>query len=495
MFSTEIQVPSNKAGRVVGKGGKNVKRLGTETNTVIRVGTNTHDTGGGAGQSVSVIISGATMATCQAAASKLLALVQGKKPAVYTLTRAQKHSRKFTPAICSLCNTALNSLKTCITHVASRRHVELAGGVCVCGDKCTPGESIIASMLACSAQRSNLAKLGFDVEAIADALVDGGTVSTVDGAAKASKEIAADADWLVEQSIRYVSWNGLSDKGGTTFPLTQAAPLEQSLRRVAINQTPPLFEAPANMPVLLPPRKPRYTKERWPESAGAIPVAVAATVKAGESIDDVDIICGTSFIRAMCGQSRDTSHKYYLQRRGETLLVQKNPNRKTNDMTDPGVLVEDCCCKTAPHMTYFSVSRFKVGQYVLMTAAEVDGFSKETNRPVELKTKNKASQPSQRDLLQISINGSSHIAQFILSKDEKQLESLKMYSIDEIRKNKAEYWIFAGQRLKYVLGLILNNEAVKGAIERPITLSFGNDKLPVFSPAPDGTAVVPPGAA
>ena len=79
---------------------------------------------------------------------------------------------------------------------------------------------------------------------------------------------------------------------------------------------------------------------------------------------------------------------------------------------------------------------------------------------------------------------------FALIKSKKG--QLSLDGIDVIASNEDQY-IYAGQRIKYMLPLVLDNQKVLSAIERPVMMSFSeDDKLPLSSPAPPGSSVVPP---
>ena len=140
-------------------------------------------------------------------------------------------------------------------------------------------------------------------------------------------------------------------------------------------------------------------------------------------------------------------------------------------------------------MTTFSLVKFQVGDYGLMLSTEVDGLDS-TGECVEVKVRNK---PSLKmwEIIQASVNGSARIAGITPSADKTNLESIKIFSVQNEREQRKEKWTYNGQRAKYILSLIWNNPLVQSSTDAPVLMKFDQQKMPNFSPAPPGSSIIP----
>lgn len=214
---------------------------------------------------------------------------------------------------------------------------------------------------------------------------------------------------------------------------------------------------------------------------------------------EVSAIVTTSFLHAIGGESQLMSETFLIQQVPGTNAIIASCQKKSSHLsTDIGILTEQICFPLQQeHASSYVISQIQVGNFKLMVTSEVDGYDTATQRPVEIKAKKKA-RVSMKDFMQVMVNGSSKICIFKPSNDAKVLETLTEHSLVEGaefmegRKNEAT-WLYKGQRIKHILDIILNHPMVQNATDRPVALNFDYQKLPIFSPGPQDSSLVPLG--
>jgi hypothetical protein len=353
------------------------------------------------------------------------------------------------------------------------------------------------SMLECPVHRIELIKLGFDVFAMDAAVEDKSAFDrpTVDAALENAKQFPPDFDWLQERAHWFVLWNGRCIENAKELPLSRAANFKHSVRRVKMSVRPPIFRRP-EIPRHYHPRPKLYKKSMWPYSPGSVSVALATIFKAGASMVDVHLVAGTSFLMALSGQAYGMEFEYIMQRFGHTILVQRIPRNDIPNIANDGNCLESICSqKRSLWRSNYLVRIIQTGKFKILTASEVDSYSTVTYKSIELKISKAMTYPRPKHLLHIAFQGSTDLAFFRSSKtDEHCVDRMKMYPIGQLQKEMEETWVFAGQRLQYVLGELLTNPVVQDAIEKPVKVVFGEDQMPFVTPCPgDYYLVTPPG--
>jgi len=318
----------------------------------------------------------------------------------------------------------------------------------------------------------------------------------MDGAAENAKKIKPSKNWLAEMSRWYVAWDGRLSKKKRTRSLTHAIGFSELITRVKMREKPQHF-VNRDLPLCMNLGRRKTLLERWPQKP-SVAIGLGALKKAGSTAHDINLVSGPEFFLALCGQSYGMLYDFYLQKLGNMLIVQKVPNDKIESMSDAGFFVEEICIssKKSPVKTHFSVCKYQVGDFVVLISSEIDSIIKHVHgRPVELVTTKTKTFPDMTQFLHVCAQGAAQLAQFKVSNEEEWLvESVTMYSVEQMKENYIKPWVFAGQRFKYLLGEILKDSVVQNAIDAPVKVSFNREKLPVFSEAPPKVMVVPNGS-
>jgi len=349
-------------------------------------------------------------------------------------------------------------------------------------------------MLNSPMQRQLHLDLGFGVDNILKAVEKGKgrqkTTPSYDGARKQALSIPPDIDWLVEESKHYNGWNG-ENKRKRYMPTSKAALISHSMGRLCIGQVPPSFAVPA-MPINLPSVKHYRTKLQWPYKPGVL-LSFSVYKVTRQSFADIDLIASPSFFHALIGSSAASSKlkaSYLVQRIKNTVVVQSLA-MKSHRSNDIGMLVEQVTCPShSCNSSNHCLSKFNIDGRNILCSAEIDGYDIKTATSVEVKAKKGGLKL--KDFTQIMFNGGSKIVNFQVSNDKTRLESCQTFSRDRLRKRFKKPWIYAGQRVKYLLPLVLDHPAVRGATSSPVIMTFDNAKLPKFADAPPGYSLIPP---
>ena len=418
---------------------------------------------------------------------------------------SKKQLQQLYPSRCPCCGTAIDSIHNCVNHLSSAKHIAKIKEMFDIKDECRPN---IVSMFTLPNQRLIHIEYGFKVDEILAAVADGIGQPRFDGAREQALLIPPERNWFVEISRYFVGWNGglssyfngkrmvkvkkkMGKKKGISAPS-----IAESKMRLQIGELPPPFTSPT-LPIRVPVGKKRYTiKLKWPHRPGIVlPFALIKSKKGQLSLDNIDVIASTSFIYALCGHNKGTRDKYLLQKIGDTIAVTSMRKKMSHNSYDKGILAETICCPSSKSLNCanYSISRVSIGNRTFLLSTEVDGYDMDTKEIVEVKASRRVKPASTKDLIQMMANGSSRIIKIKTSEDNLSFESCTVSTREEIMNLKEDQYIYAGQRIKYMLPLVLDNQKVLNAIERPIMMSFNDEnKLPFFSPAPSGSIVVPP---
>jgi hypothetical protein len=389
-------------------------------------------------------------------------------------------------------------MHNCINHLSSAKHIAKIREMFDIKDECRPN---IVSMFTFPNQRQIHIEYGFKVDEILAAVADGIGQPRFDGAKEqALLLIPPERNWFVEISRYFVGWNGgKSKKKKKKKKKTLTAPsIVESLSRMHIGKLPPPFISPT-LPIRIPVVEKRYMiKLKWPHRPGIVlPFALIQSKKGKLSLDGVDVIASTSFIYALAGDEKGIRDKYLLQRIGNTIAISSLRKKMSHRSYDKGILAETICCPSSGgsnlNFASYSISRASIGNKTFVLSTEVDGYDMDTNEIVEVKASRSGPRIGMKELLQMMANGSSRIVKLKTSEDNLSFESSTVSTREEIMNLLEDQYIYTGQRIKYMLPLVLDNPKVMNAIERPVMMSFSeDDKLPLFSPAPSGSCVIPP---
>lgn len=301
-------------------------------------------------------------------------------------------------------------------------------------------------------------------------------------------------------------------------------------------ERPPLFSFPAQLPLSLPKQQgPVYIRYK----PGVVELTLAALSEnlEGVSLADIDIVATPSFLYAMWGGHPGALKDRYLLQRlpsslspdseksSPTLFAHICPWSNRTDVSGPGFVAEQALCPRrqreqggeGPNTKdwFFSMTKCMVGSHRIMMVAEVDGFSPDTSRPIELKVHAKPKAPDMKQVLQLAFNGSSHLAQCKLSKSKARtttatddnsdtndkatddmLTSITMFSTESLLQKNQQKWAQAGQRIQYTLeNYVLNSSLLSGTkgADAPVHMTFGKNKLPVLTLAKQSLSLFPKG--
>ena len=287
-----------------------------------------------------------------------------------------------------------------------------------------------------------------------------------------------------------MGWDGQQLEGTPEKPSIQ-----DSISRLRLDEPPPKFQEPTLPTPTSVPNTLVLSDFVWPRYASIeLPLAVVKAKE--ETLDGVHfIIVSSHFFYALCGESRAMNRSFLLQRVGDSIAVvplTADGVKTPRCSLAIGVLVEDLCCPSSlpDTMTTFSLAKFQVGDYGLMLSTEVDGLDSATGECIEVKVRKKSSL-NMREIIQASVNGSARIAGVTPSADKTNLESIKIFSVQNEREQRKEKWTYNGQRAKYILSLIWNNPLVQSSTDAPVLMKFDQQKMPNFSPAPPGSSIIP----
>jgi len=348
-----------------------------------------------------------------------------------------------------------------------------------------------------------------------------------------------DPNWLVAESRRVICWdeeitsNVNINNNQKALPLLVAPELNDMMSRCKLEGfQPPVIRVPMQLPVPLPSVDPKDTKKNKSKSKCMYPadpeggrLGIAVLSKLGYSIQNIcseyDVISGTSFIKALTGDTTAANDTFYLQRFGYDNGDYNINNKNTScvcvlhspshyrSQEDVGHAVERVLCggAEAEHDpgSFEAASSLKIcSKYRFLVMSEVDATNKE-GVWCEMKssaTKNEMRQFLQpKTILQTAVNGSEYIVAGLLNKEKTQLQEVKWFPLTDQHSNNEKHdntnavdsssstksasnctseetrstvlrsaavgvhvktsFITQGKRLKLLLDRVLNNELLK----------------------------------
>jgi len=307
-------------------------------------------------------------------------------------------------------------------------------------------------------------------------------------------------EWLHVED-RWRCWWDDSISASGQRSILKAPSMDELFERCHLDKSPPVLRIPG-LPAQLPQRDPKQIKcdlgkgqHKWPFEPTAR-LGLAVLQMRGLALDDFDIICGTSFIKALSGDSQRCKDTYYLQALRQTVCVLHVPAR-FHSQDESGHAVERLLCGCARGGSFYCSSRLRIGQYCVLVTSEVDA-SNDHGDLVELKSSSKKKGLEFADTkcnLQIAINGSSYVLGCILDQDKTQLVQTELISSAEACNAHQAAFTWQGQSVRFFLQRILS----EGCMGRcmcsseigPIMKVTFNDKEPVITPALQPVEVFP----
>merc|ERR1712032_147981 len=148
-------------------------------------------------------------------------------------------------------------------------------------------------------------------------------------------------------------------------------------------------------------------------------LGLAVLANQGCTLDDIDVVCGTSLIKAFSGDSNRCADTYYLQRFQGTLCCLHVP-KAFHPQDDAGHAVEGLFCGTDSKRprSFFASSRVRIGSRKVLITSEIDARDA---RGEVVEIKSSGSKPGTSMLsgsiaLQVACNGSEHVLCCTLNK-------------------------------------------------------------------------------
>lgn len=315
-----------------------------------------------------------------------------------------------------------------------------------------------------------------------------------------------------------IRWDETPDPWARPKPLVEAPLLEEMMARCVLGAKPPMvrmpkgtqrlgssivdLDSPAALPKLDPKARrenPLKGKHMWPFEPSSR-LGIAVILKMGRQLEDFDVVCGTSLIRALSGDPSRTKDVFYLQRYGSTLCCVHVP-RSFHTEDDAGHAVENLLCGAAGKGCSFNAATtLRIGSYRLLVTSEVDACDA-TGNLVELKSsgsKQGHNFVTKQVALQVALNGSQYVLGCSLDPDKSQLLSYEwIASADGIRGHKSSF-ISQGQRVRLLMERVMNHECLHMAssatdASEVMKLTFDDIKAPVIDAAELNVSVLPRG--
>lgn len=231
-----------------------------------------------------------------------------------------------------------------------------------------------------------------------------------------------------------------------------------------------------------------------------------------------DVICGTSFIRALSGETKFTTKgTFYLQRFGvgssTALCVLYSPYCGYSQESAGHAVERALCGAQHDPGSFYAASSLKIcSKYRFLVTSEVDATS-ETGEWCEIKSSMNHDIGNflhTKNMLQTAVNGSEYIVACMLNKEMTHLQDVKWIHLHSEKSANTDAdssviriarspLIHKGKRVKLILGRVLENELLKiDKIEKAIVnlgsvvkLTFDEDKAPVMALAKKKIEVLP----
>jgi len=161
--------------------------------------------------------------------------------------------------------------------------------------------------------------------------------------------------------------------------------------RCLLDESPPLIRQ-VGLPVSLPKANYNGRKERALKARHRFPfepssrLGIVMLLKWGLSLDHFDLICGTSLIKALSGDSQRCADRYFLQKCGNALCCLQVP-RGSHTQDDVGHAVENLLCGSDSRRprSFYCSSEVQIGHHRVLITSEVDARD-EKDTLVEIKS-------------------------------------------------------------------------------------------------------------
>jgi len=504
-FFMKVDVPASAWGKIIGKGGETLKRLQEEFG--VRIVVPRADSKAEA----TVTVRGPP-AACEACAQHMHVIVEGMsrgktKAATQGKTKSaakQKHQGHLLwPTTCQVCKSHISSICNAFDHLGSNGHLKMVK----CGIDTTlllsnpPGDgSIVGVVELLEKSRDFHTQLGFDVDALT---AQAPAMQQLFLAKQALRDeiarLPAIFDWIrVEQRFNS-AWDE-SPLSGRTLSILEAPPFDELCARCLVGEKPPLIREPG-LPALLPKPNPSGRQQRalkakhqFPYDVDSSRLGIAVLHMHGMTLDALDVICGTSLIKALSGDSGRCSDTYFLQRMMGAVCCLHVPKRYY-DQNDAGHAVEQLLCGSDSKRprSFFTSSRVRIGSRSVLITSEVDGRDADGD-VVEIKSSSSKSGPLKEGVaLQVACNGSQHVLCCTLDNDRSQVLKIEKKPSIELLARHRRSFICNGQRVSLLLERICSHEYFEVDSGHVIQLSFDDTKEPVLEPAPANVTVLPLG--
>ncbi|CAJ1450780.1 unnamed protein product [Effrenium voratum] len=526
----DVEVPSAYKGIIIGRGGEKVKELRQKFQVTVEFPP------GDTGEPVNVW--GKEEQNCRDCAEEIRALMESHSLRPKTKPRArQAHGAAAAPhpKRCDLCEAGISSLRGALQHLRGSKHLqklcegrpqvvkllrpkggddgegqkkeeekeeegqkkeeekEEEGSVCVPPGGCC--FSALEELLRMPDIRVLHEELGFRAGALLSAIpLEQQREERLRLLAAEVATFSADAAWLRVRSRMLIRWDDVATKDTRRTPRTTAPSLFDMMDRIALG-APPQARVPS-LPAPLPGVDPKHhTKnanrglQKYPEEPGSGRLGLALMQKLGWN-ESFDFVCGTSFIKALAGDSTRLKDAYYLQRFNDTVCV-LHIRSHFHSQNEAGHAVERLLCGAAPSYCLAATS-LSVGDTTFLVTSEVDATDAAGDL-VELKSsKHGQGFMSAANVLQITINGSQTVWGCCLDEDSTRLLEVRRFSAEEARLKHAQSYVSQGQHFRLLLGKVRDHLRESEEQQSLVwKLTFDDCKLPLWHVAdvqvlPDG---------
>mmetsp|Transcript_125349 Transcript_125349/g.227370 ORF Transcript_125349/g.227370 Transcript_125349/m.227370 type:complete len:532 (+) Transcript_125349:69-1664(+) len=503
-----LDVPRVYWGKIIGTGGETLQQLQSELSVSIKVPkpTSLPDS--------KVTIRGTSRA-CDACEMRIKEIIQtmarkSPKPSKRKDGKSPKPSKQKAGAVfpkCTLCDSKCPDIASVFCHLGSARHLQNVQKQL--SEFTLPSQLPInidglVALLAEPAISDLHTRLGYDVDVlVSEAPRLQEKRMAAESLQRQIQSISPDREWFhVEERWRCWWDDSISTSGQRS--ILKAPSMEELFERCHLDKSPPLVQIPC-LPAQLPKRDPKQSKRdrskaqhMWPFDPTSVRLGLAILRMQGLTFDGLDLICGTSFIKALSGDSDRCRDTFYLQALRQTVCVLHVP-ASNHGQDDAGHAVENLLSGCACGGCFYCSSMLRIGHHRVLVTSEVDATN-DRGDLVELKSSSKKRGMEFTDTkcnLQIAINGSSYVLGCILDQGKTQLLQTEWISAADAGNARQLSFIQQGQRVRFFLERVLSEVCMEhplGSSEiSPIMKLTFNDKEPVIAPAVQTVEVLPTG--
>mmetsp|Transcript_47651 Transcript_47651/g.66136 ORF Transcript_47651/g.66136 Transcript_47651/m.66136 type:complete len:496 (-) Transcript_47651:111-1598(-) len=474
----EVPIPAVYRGLVIGKGGETLKQLQDEFH--VRVIVPKGDT------SRPVRVKG-PMSKCQACAEEIQKMIQKhcRAPKRAKAKKPAHSSHSPYPPECPLCKSMMKSIREALLHLQSSKHQTAV--LDACSDvscQMSAGKSLdlqeVQGLLKVQGYRDLHEAHGFNPEdLLAASAVELQRLSRVREIHEDSLRLSADPAWLKVEGRMVVEWDDTRLTGAV--PLKCAPDLVDMMERCRL-PAPPVARVPTVLPAPLPQRNHKQKSKdmlrgahKYPGEPGSGRLGIAIMRKFG--LPECDIVCSTSFIKALAGDSSRVKDTYYLQKFNNAVCVLHVPKHFYNQ-DDAGHAVERLLCGEAA-FCQFAATTLRIDGTSFFVTSEVDAVD-ESGELLEIKSSKHGKAVSKEGVLQTLVNGSK--AFLCCSLDEGQTKLLDAWHIPakQAQQEHQQSLIYYGQHARFMLAKVLQHFAENQSAAAVWKLTFNDCKLPVF---------------